>query len=260
MYAPTLDRAAGAAGDVQRRLLVTRRIDGLYRSIGFLDELSDGTYSFEYLAESVQADWFVPLPGLRDTDRRHVGEALFPIFASRVIGDTRPDHDSTLRTLDLPTGATPFEILERSGGRRVGDSIEVLPVPVPSPSGEILLQFFVHGVRHAVPEAQEAIAYLRPRQVLDLEHEPANPADPLAICVKGRQMTLGYVPAPLTRIISSVMAGSEPQLRVVRANGPEVGFHFRLLVELAAVMDPSDEPPFQGREWTTQPELQQRSH
>lgn len=253
MSTTTLERPSALPYGVNRRVLVTRKVEGIYRALGFLDECADRSFAFVYLAEAVTADWFVPLPGLGNTSHVHRSERLFPIFASRVIGLGRPDRPNTLEVLDLALESTPFEILERSGGRRVGDAIEVLPVPRIDPSGHLRVEFFVHGVRYIDEAALRALESLAPGDLLRLAPEPDNPADARAICVSDQHANfrLGYVPAPLTGLVGDVLSTHGSTLRVVRANGAEAGFHFRLLVELEGTLPAGHPGPFRSERWRT---------
>lgn len=108
------------------RLLVTRRDPDTrrYLSLGFLS-CSDGGYQFGYLRGAIESPDFQPLPGFGRTDRTYAAERLFPVFAERVMSSRRPDRQEALAALGLPETAAPFEVLVNSGGRSVGDSVEL---------------------------------------------------------------------------------------------------------------------------------------
>lgn len=248
MPAATLDRLRPVTKGATRRLLVTRKVDGDYRAIGILTESTNG-YRFAYLESAVDQPWFHPLPGLR-LERAHQSPTLFPLFASRVIEDGRPDRAASIARLGLPQDSTPFEILERSGGRRIGDAIEVLPLPEPSPDGALDFSFFVHGIRHLDLAAQEMIANLSEGALLRMAPEPENEADASAICVVGTSnQRLGYVPRPLTQLVGQVLE-HQGTLRVQKAHGADVSFHLRLLVQLSGSL-PQGHLAFDGPGWRT---------
>ncbi|WP_418303096.1 HIRAN domain-containing protein [Nocardioides dokdonensis] len=145
----------------------------------------------------------------------------------------RPDRARYLEALDLDEQSEPWEVLVRSGGRRAGDTIEVLPEPVIGPDGATSCVFLVHGVRHCGPQASAEICGLSAGDSLALRWEEDNPVNPRAVLVLNNSGTeLGYVPDPLVEYVQTVMTASEARLSVVRANGPEVGSHLRLLVRL----------------------------
>jgi hypothetical protein len=232
------DETAGVRprSDMPRRLLVTVRPgEGsdqrhrLYRHVGFLTCLKDG-YEFRYVQ---QAGGFRPLLGFGDTARRYFSSEMFPLFAERIMSARRPDRARYLEALDLSEDSEPWEVLLRSGGRRAGDTIEVLPEPTIGTDGETSCTFLVHGVRHCGPEADDAIDSLNTGDLLELRWEPSNPVNERAVLVlSGSGVAVGYVPDPLVDYVHTVMRTGEHRLSVVRANGPEVGSHLRLLVRL----------------------------
>lgn len=230
------------------RLLVSRRDPDTrqYQSLGFL-RLVDRRYRFAYLRAATIDPSFRPLTGFPDPTHPYESEQLFPIFAERVMSPRRPDRGAVLEALGLGLDAEPFEVLARSGGRRVGDAIELVPVPDHS-SGAVSVDYFVHGVRYMTSGAQRLITSLATGQVLHLVPEPANPVDHRAVLITSTDdVRLGYVPAPLLDLVCAIEG---PDTRVLRANGPEVGFHYRLLVRSSGVV--CDRATlFAGPEWET---------
>lgn len=231
------------------RLLVTHRDHKThrYRAVGFL-EYDGGVYSFVYLRRAVDASDFRPLPGFSDVHRRYTSARLFPLFSERVISSRRPDRRLSLDALGLGEEAAPFEILSRNGGIRMGDMIEVLPAPTAPPGNVLAVDFLVHGVRHQPVESQERISSLRVGEHLRVVPERDNVWNPRALLVTDDdEMRLGYVPDPLLDLVHSL---SDRTMTVLRANGPEVGFHFRLLVRVAGQVIVGRQP-FDGSDWET---------
>lgn len=222
--------------DVPRRLLVTVRPgdDGpgaqrVYRHVGFLTCREDG-YEFRYVQSTKVLQ---PLLGFEDLTRSYFSSDMFPLFAERIMSARRPDRASYLEALDLSEDSEPWEVLMRSGGRRAGDTIEVVPEPSVNPDGSSTCTFLVHGVRHCGAEASIAICDLRSGDQLQLRWEPENPVNERAVLVlSDTGVAVGYVPDPLVDYVHTVMRAGEHRLTVVRANGPEVGSHLRLLVRL----------------------------
>ncbi len=230
------------------RLLVTQRDPGslTYRPLGFLADEAERGYSFAYLRSTVQAPWFVALPGLSRTVGPSRSDSLFPLFAERVISPRRPDRPQTMRALGLPLEAGPFEVLRRSAGRRVEDQIELVPVPDVGADGRVELDFLVHGVRYMTQEAQDRISALAVGEPLNLRPEPMNPVNTRAVLVTDSgELPVGYVPDPLLEFVSEM---TDVEASVLQANGPDVGFHMRLLVRLKGRLQ-SD--PCARSEWAT---------
>lgn len=230
------------------RLLVTvRYLEDVgarrpYRHVGFL-ECRAGLYEFYYCEGVTNQPDFTPLTGFPDVDRRYSSTEMFPLFAERIMSARRPDRAEYLRALDLGSESEPWEILARSGGRRAGDSIEVTPQPRVDPDGATSCLFLVHGIRHRGQAASDAIDRLRTGDDLEVRFETTNPVNPNAVLVldEGR-VELGYIPDPLLDYAHRVVASGEYNLCVVRANGPDVGPHLRLLVRLSGHIDPTYEP------------------
>lgn len=214
------------------RLLVTRRDPSTssYRAVGILSHVAD-RYEFAYLQRAVYAADFIPLPGLSAT-RRYSSRALFPVFASRVMSANRPDRARSLEAVGLGDDAEPFEILGRTGGRRVGDEIELIPLPEPDDSGCIDVRFLVHGIRHRPDAALSVLNTLERGDQLKLVPDSSNDHDSNAVRVETLSgVHLGFVPMPLSAFIRRALeSGDSPHADVECRNGPEVGYHLRLLV------------------------------
>lgn len=233
------------------RLLVTVRDSSTsaYRAVGFLSQEQDG-FRFAYLRRERERARFRPLPGLaRASDHSIWSPSLFPVFAERVIAARRPDRMASLAALGLGADAAPFEVLVRSHGQRVGDTIELLPAPEAGPGDALTFTFLTHGVRYLPDENQMRITALRRGDPLLLQPDTANTFNPQAQLVTDLgKVSLGWVPEPLIEVIESV---SECQLSVEQANGPEVGFHFRLLARLTGFISIHDRALFSGQDWST---------
>lgn len=227
----THDVVTRSTGETSR-LLVTRRDPSTssYRSVGILSHVGD-QYEFAYLRSAVEAEEFRPLPGL-SAQRSYSSRELFPVFASRVMSANRPDRGRALEAVGLGTDAEPFEILGRTGGRRAGDEIELIPLPEVDPSGVTDIKFLVHGIRHRPSRVHTILDTLTEGNLLALVPDPENEFDPHAVRVETRSgLHLGYVPMPLSDVVNrAIVAGDQPRAVIECRNGPEVGFHLRLLV------------------------------
>lgn len=232
------------------RLLVTVRDPHTraYRSLGFLSHVGD-RYSFAYLRGELARGDFRPLPGLARAVSGPVwSDTLFPLFAERVISFRRPDRKISLAALGLPFDAAPMEVLARSHGQRVGDTIELLPAPNLGDGETVAFTFLTHGVRHLLETEQDRLASLVPGDRLRLRPDRANEVNPRAQLVTDLgDIRLGWLPDPLIDVVEAI---EEQRLSVERANGPEVGFHFRLLARLEGRVQ-SGRWLFTGREWET---------
>lgn len=235
-------RATGA-GDSPQRLIVTWRdpSSATYEAVGVL-ECSASGYEFAYLARIRDIPGFQPFLGFSDAGRRYGSSTLFPLFAERVMDPARPDRPHWLRSLGLDGDPHVMEVLARSGGRRAGDTIELFAEPLVTPDGRTYCTFLTHGVHH-LDGAGELIEKLHPGDELFLVNDPDNPVNPLAIKVANQDRApLGWVPNPLLDYVHEVRRYGSHRLTVVQANGPEVGPHLRLLVQLDGHVSPAYRP------------------
>lgn len=206
-------------------------------------------YRFAYLTRELRRPDFRPLPGLTAAAKTAMSSpTLFPLFAERVISSRRPDRPASMAALGLPTDAAPFEVLARSQGHRVGDTIELLPAPSVEPGAPVSFVFPTHGVRHLEPREQDRITSLARGEELRLLQDRANKVNSraLLVCCVG-DVRLGWVPDPLIEMVETI---ENVHLTVENANGPQVGFHFRLLVRFEGLAS-SAGGIFTGPEWTT---------
>ncbi|MBT0568492.1 HIRAN domain-containing protein [Williamsia sp. CHRR-6] len=219
------------------RMIVTRRCasDRRYEAIGYLSRATgrDGStvYEFGYLRSAAERG-IDPVIGFSDLTKTYRSPRLFPSFAERVISAKRPDRGVYLRGLSLDETADSWEILGASGGHREGDPIELIPLPTYQRGGQTTAHFLAHAVRH-LEGASDAIEQLAPHEALGLRPEPTNPKDPTAIQVTSGNQAVGYVPAPLTEYVHSVIDSGVPfLLSVVQANPAQTHPHLRLLLRL----------------------------
>jgi hypothetical protein len=202
----------------------------------------DGSeYVFAYTRGAVSAAeaGFRPLLSFPDLDEVYVSRNLFPVFANRLPHRSRPDYHDFVQWLDLePAEADPMVLLARSGGRRETDMFEVFPVPEPTPAGRYESAFFVHGLRHRGPAAEDEARRLHAGDPVVLEPEPENPEDPRALRVStvARGTHLGFVPRYLCDDVHFLRenARDDVQARVRRVNLPPTPAQFRVLCSLDA--------------------------
>ncbi len=107
-------------------------------------------YLFAYLPEEKEISEFSPFLSFPELGTVYESDELFPLFENRVMGRNRPEFSEFVASLNLDEKAEPFEILERSGGPRETNNIEVFPEPEYDPtSGLHTCRFFVRGLRHS---------------------------------------------------------------------------------------------------------------
>lgn len=91
-----------------------------------------------------------------------------------------------------------------------------------------------------LPDAEAALAELSPGDILRLVEEPDNELDPRAVLLNTRNDTpVGWVPSYLLDMVHKFRDLDRTlEVIVVRANGPSVPWHLRLLCRLEAGAPP----------------------
>ncbi|MGV3732063.1 MAG: hypothetical protein ACO1N6_01515 [Microcella sp.] len=239
---------ASIVDDAMRRLVVcwqhplTRAIE----PIGLLSS-DDETFRFEYLARASEVEGFRPLLGFPEFASSYESKELFPFFAQRVMDPRRPDFARYLQELAVEESeSTPWELLARTQGKREGDTILLYPVPRQTGDGWHWV-YLVHGIRHlmtkSVPlgsdsvgpysheELETILSELSQGDVLELYPEPSNEwSDSAMLVLDAKGRPFGYVPDLLLEPIHSAMFDGKLHNVVEKVNGPEAGWHLRVLV------------------------------
>jgi hypothetical protein len=219
---------------------------GAITPIGLLEKTKHG-YAFAYLRRAETLPGFRPLLGLEDLNRRYESPTLFPLFRQRLMDRRRPDYRRYLQVLGLPYDVDPLGEIARSGGRRAGDSLFVLPEPIIDAQGRTSTEFFVHGVRHKAG-AEACISTLRLGDRLELLDEPSNPVNQRALVVTHDGDQLGYVPDLLVDYMHTVRATSDLVVKVAQVNGPDAPPNLRLRARVEGFV-PTGYRPFHGDAW-----------
>ncbi len=210
-----------------------------------------GNFTFTYTQHVREIDDFRPLPGLPIVGEKYCGTRMPTIFRQRTMSPTRPDFTAVMNEIGLPPDeATPWEQIVRSGGRRVGDTLQLMELPN-THDGHVSVRFFTNGIRH-IPggtglrvgneiikvdsDAHElALGSLGGGDALQLVLEQGNPEDPHAVIVASGGTPVGWVPRVLSAGIRQLLqAGTGARALVHRVSGPSAPPHVRLVVDFEA--------------------------
>jgi hypothetical protein len=241
-------------GSASRRLVMAwqhpqRR---LISPVGMLD-IETERYRFRYLRRAMTTTDFRPFLGFREFEHTYLSDELFPLFQQRVMNPRRPDYERYIRSLSLPSDATPWEQLARSGGKRTGDTIQLFPEPIVRVDDSSRCCFLVHGVRHIESSynqsVQQRINDLHKGDSLQLVPEPDNVVNPETLLTStGGGDLLGWVPDLLLDYVHTLRQSSPVTLRVKHTNGPDVAYQFRLIACIEGRV-PAGYQPFAGPGW-----------
>jgi hypothetical protein len=197
---------------------------GVWGPVGRLDY--DGeVFRFCYTRGARTLPGFRPFPGMDNLNRVYRSNALFPLFANRLLPPSRPEYAEFLcwGGFDPNDPPDPIVVLGVTGGERATDSIEVFPCPAPDECGYYLHKFFLHGVRWMPPSAVDRIQRLQKDEPLLLMPDLCNHFDPRAVAVRteSERTLIGYVPRYLANDIGQLLQGCCPesiQVTVERVN------------------------------------------
>ncbi len=167
-----------------------------WRPVGRL-EYDGGLYRFCY-THGAGKPGFRPFAGMGDLQQVYESEALFPLFANRLLSESRPEHDAYLRWSGFDTDhrPEPIMVLGVTEGLRQTDAVEVFPCPIPDAEGCYTNKFFLHGIRWLPDVTLERIGRLEDGEQLKLMLDLQNEHDRQAVAVRteSEMMQIGYVP------------------------------------------------------------------
>ncbi len=167
-------------------------------------------YSF-YYTRGARKPGFRPFPQMERIDQVYSAEALFPLFANRLLSASRPEYEHYLRWGGFYPDQRPDPILVLgvTEGIRQTDAVEVFPCPAPGADGCYLNKFFLHGIRWFSPWAVPRIAKLTEGEPLKLMLDLQNAHDLQAVAVRteSERMMIGYVPRYLAHDVWQLVRG-----------------------------------------------------
>jgi len=213
-------------------------------------------YQFVYTRGATTLEGFRPFPGMPDLDVVYESDSLFPLFANRLLSESRPEYEAFLAWggFDPADPPDPLAILGVTQGMRQTDSLELFPCPAPDAAGCYVSKFFLHGVRWMPPAALERIARLRPAELLGVMLDISNLYDRNAVavrtCDRGGRFLIGYVPRYLSQDVRELCTTCEPdfiELKVERVN-PHAPLQQRLLCRMSTCW-PQGFRPCSGTEY-----------
>lgn len=204
-------------------------------------------YEFNYVkgAEIAQHDSnFMPLKNFPDLNEKYESDDLFPMFANRLMPESRPEFKDFLNDLNISKEHKddPIYILARSGGRSATDTFELFPTP-DIENNAYHIHFFSHGLTHLPASSIDRINRLNPEDQLKLMVDFQNPFDPNALSLRTDDTArteendlhiLGYVPTYFVEDIHKLTQETNVEVTVERVNKTPTPLRFRLLCNLTA--------------------------
>lgn len=167
-----------------------------WRPVGRLEH--DGNlYRFWY-THGARKVGFRPFAQMEQLDQVYESEELFPLFANRLLSESRPEYEAFMRwgDFDLDNPPDPIVVLGVTEGIRQTDAVELFPCPVPDAQRCYVNKFFLHGIRWLPDVVLQRIGRLDVDEPLKLMPDVQNAHDPYAVAVRteSERMLIGYVP------------------------------------------------------------------
>jgi hypothetical protein len=219
--------------------------------VGVLD-ITPNAYAFRYLERVHEAEGFSPFIGFPELTRAYSASRLFPFFEQRVMDSRRPDFPEYVAALGLSETAGEIELLARSSGNRIGDTVRLSLEPAVGDDGRCRYEFPVHGVRHVRDgeQAEAVLGGLHSGQRLSLRAEPDNPvnARALQVATADGEIALGWVPDLLLDFVHLLRETGPVDLTVLHANRPDQPKHLSLFVRIEGT-GPAGYRGFSGPRW-----------
>lgn len=167
-----------------------------WRPVGRLEH-DGGLFRFWY-TQGARKPGFRPFAQMEQLEQIYESEELFPLFANRLLSESRPEYEAYMRWSGFETDQSPdpILILGVTEGIRQTDAVEVFPCPVPDVQGCYFNKFFLHGIRWLPDVVLDRIGKLESTERLKLMPDLQNEHDPQAVAVRteSERMLIGYVP------------------------------------------------------------------
>lgn len=223
--------------------------------VGELTEDKD-SYIFNYTIGAKASSKFIPFSGMEQLDKKYTSKELFPLFKNRVLSSKRPEYPDFLQWLGLADAeANPITILERSGGLRGTDKLQVFKRFEIQNNGYFEYSFFAHGLGYLAPGTKERVAKLIQGEKLYLCLDVQNDHDGQAIIIRAESPAeiVGYCPRYLTKSILKLIHLDRNCIKVeVEALSDNAPANYRLLckafgqVRLSSIADFMTDDEFQS--------------
>lgn len=162
----------------------------------------NGKYEFKYQNEAKEAvkegfELLVPFP---DIKKKYSNDSLFPVFASRIPGESRVDIKDILKRYNMDE-YNDFELLKRSGGKMPIDNLEFIDPIVNIRLKETSRDFFVAGSRYYCNHKKT----VKLNDNVTLERDLENKEDKYAVKLMINNEKIGYMPRYYSKEISTFL-------------------------------------------------------
>lgn len=178
---------------------------------------------------------FQPLVSFPDFRKVYESTELFPMFANRVMPESRPEYRQTIEWLCLAENPNdPLAFLARTGGAKVTDKFEIFCYPELDNNRNYNLHFFPHGLHYVPDDSIQRISKMEKGEKVYLASAFQNPFDKDALQLQTRDNHIvGYCPSYLLDDMNQIIERkAEIEVCVERVNDENAPLQFRFLCRL----------------------------
>jgi len=218
--------------------------------VGELSYIHSGheEYRFNYICGVIEAQkvGFQAFPGFPEFDETYVSADLFPFFQNRILLHTREEYETFVTSLGLsPHDAKPIDILARSGGRRVTDSIEMFApakiIEIGDADFNVAQYYFLlHGLSHMRQCAQSLVAdCVKADDQLFIMYDMQNPVDSKALSLRTIDYcSIGFIPRYLLDDMWNLIhKKTDLKFYIFKVNKPPSPIQQRIICRLNAKVE-----------------------
>jgi hypothetical protein len=210
--------------------------------VGRLFQREDSIYGFNYTKGSLNSNKFTPFSGMDDLKTTYFSTNLFPLFLNRILPVRRPEYPEFIKWLGFESSEVePIDFLERSGGLRETDNLQVFKKLQIADDGTFFHTIFVHGIKYLNDSAKKRIGKLSLDEELYLCLDVQNQYDESAVIVRAGDPAevVGYCPRYISSDVCRILKNKDSKVSIkVEAFSETAPVNYRLMCKLYGYVSP----------------------
>ncbi len=205
--------------------------------VGRLFQREDSIYGFNYTKGALNSEKFTAFSGMDDLKTTYLSASLFPLFLNRVLPVKRPEYPEFIKWLGFESREVdPIDFLERSGGLRETDSLQVFKKLQLDENGYFSHTIFVHGMRYLSDSARKRVNSFSLGDELFLCLDVQNQYDENAVIVRAENPAeiIGYCPRFIASDICRILKNKDSKIKItVKAFSDAAPVNYKLMCNLS---------------------------
>lgn len=210
--------------------------------VGRLFQREDSIYGFNYTKGALSSKKFTAFSGMEDLETTYLSTDLFPLFLNRILPVKRPEYPEFIKWLGFESNEVePIDFLERSGGLRETDNLQVFKKLQLDEEGYFSYTIFVHGIKYLNDSVKKRINKLSYGEKLFLCLDVQNQYDENAVIVRAENPAeiIGYCPRYISSDICRILKSDDSNVSIkVEAFSEHAPVNYRLMCKLHGQVSP----------------------